>query len=89
MSLLPAWMSYAPPDDEGVSGTGVGIKEEISEDVTEEICVEIKEEIPDYADEVRNDMNEAKIKHEFSFCKNLQCLVQKANEKVFCHSNLV
>ncbi|XP_037773032.1 zinc finger protein 271-like [Penaeus monodon] len=56
MSFLGDGMPSAPFTGKEIVGTGVSVKEELSEDVTEDTCLEIKEEPLDYGDEVRNEV---------------------------------
>nr|XP_027212286.1 zinc finger protein 664-like [Penaeus vannamei] len=80
MSILPDQIPLAPLMDKEIFGTGVRIKEELSEGVTEEIKMEIKEEVYDHADEV----SEVKVKNEFLSFRDLQDLENEANVKVSC-----
>ncbi|XP_037773021.1 zinc finger protein 568-like [Penaeus monodon] len=56
MSFLGDGMPSAPFTGKEIVGTGVRVKEELSEDVTEDTCLEIKEEPLDYGDEPRNEV---------------------------------
>ncbi|XP_037772968.1 zinc finger protein 271-like [Penaeus monodon] len=68
MSFSADWMPLDPLTDEEMPNIGVSIKEELRDHVTE--CLDIKEEPLDYADEIRDELNKVKVKHEHPFFRD-------------------
>nr|XP_027211123.1 zinc finger protein 271-like [Penaeus vannamei] len=81
VSILPDRIPLAPVMDKEIFGTGVCIKEELSEGVIEEIYLEIKEEPLDHADEARDEVSKAKEDRELLSFKDLQNLSHEESEK--------
>ncbi|XP_047468417.1 zinc finger and SCAN domain-containing protein 31-like, partial [Penaeus chinensis] len=84
MSILADWMPLAPLTDEEIYGTGVSIKEKLSEDISEDTCIEIKEESFDYADQEVDEVNDEKVKHKCLYFHNFDELKHKSNAKNMC-----
>ncbi|XP_047468534.1 zinc finger protein 84-like, partial [Penaeus chinensis] len=80
-SILADWMPLAPLTDEEIYGTGVSIKEELSEDISEDTYIEIKEEQFDYAGKERDEVSEEKVKYESLLFHNLLELRHEGNAK--------
>ncbi|XP_037772921.1 uncharacterized protein LOC119568461 [Penaeus monodon] len=82
MSFLGDRMPLAPLSGKEIVGTGVSVKEELSEDVTDDACLEIKEEPLD-GDEARNDVCNVNVMHESHFFHNLHDLRHESHAKDF------